>query len=106
MSTITTRPLRRATVPPQGDRAAIYAAMGVAELWRFDGQTLTIGRLDDHGRYQPVEQSGFLHVRADQVPRWLLDEDLYDYGAWTRRVREWAAKELRGSSGGPGDAAI
>ncbi len=82
--------------PPEADRAAIYSAMGVAEIWSFDGQTLTIGRLDEHGRYQPVEQSGFLRVRADQVPRWLLDEDLYDYGAWTRRVRAWAGKELRG----------
>ncbi len=81
---------------PGADRAAIYAALGVAELWRFDGQTLTIERLNEHGRYQPVERSGFLRVRADQVPRWLLDEDLSDYEAWTRRVRAWALKELHG----------
>ena len=82
--------------PPEADRAAVYSAMGVAEVWHFDGQTLTIERLDEQGRYQPVEQSGFLRVRADQVPRWLLDEDLSDYEAWTRRVRAWAGKELRG----------
>src|SRR5271157_6525247 len=29
---------------PQADRAGIYAALGVAELWSFDGQTLTIER--------------------------------------------------------------
>ncbi len=81
---------------PKADRTGIYAALGVAELWIFDGETLTIERLDEHGRYQPVEQSGFLRVRADQVPRWLLDADLSDYGAWTRQVREWAEKELRG----------
>jgi len=81
---------------PQADRAAIYAAMGVAEVWTFDGQTLTIERLDEHGRYQPVERSGFLRVRADQVPRWLTAEDVSDYDAWIRRVREWAGKELRG----------
>lgn len=79
---------------PQADRAGIYAALGVAELWRFDGQTLTIERLDEHGRYEPVERSGFLRVRADQVPRWLTAEDVYDYDAWIRRVREWAEKEL------------
>ncbi len=81
---------------PKADRAGIYAALRVAELWIFDGETLTIERLDEQGRYQRVEQSGFLRVRADQVPRWLLDEDLSDYEAWTRRVREWAGKELRG----------
>ena len=78
---------------PQADRAAIHAAMGVAEVWRFDGHTLTIERLDEHGRYQPVERSSFLHVRADQVPRWLTAEDLSDYEAWVRRVREWAGRE-------------
>jgi Uma2 family endonuclease len=81
---------------PKADRASIYAALGVAELWIFDGETLTIKRLDEQGRYQPVEQSGFLRVRADQVPRWLTAEDLSDYGTWTRRVREWAEKELHG----------
>jgi len=79
---------------PEADRAAIYAAMGVAEVWRFDGQALTIERLDEHGRYQPVERSSFLRVRADQVPRWLTAEDLSDYEAWVRRVREWAGREL------------
>jgi Uma2 family endonuclease len=81
---------------PKADRAGIYAALGVAELWIFDGETLTIGRLDEQGHYQAVQQSGFLRVRADQVPRWLTAEDVSDYDAWTRRVREWAEKELHG----------
>jgi Uma2 family endonuclease len=80
--------------PPEADRLSIYAAMRVGEVWRFDGQTLTIYRLDEHGQYQTLEQSGFLPIRADQVPRWLLDEDLSDYGAWTRRIQAWTKKEL------------
>ncbi len=78
---------------PKADRAGIYAALGVVELWIFDGEILTIERLDEQGRYQAVEQSGFLRVRADQVPRWLTAEDLSDYEAWVRRVREWAGRE-------------
>jgi len=83
-------------LPPKADRQAIYAAMGVAELWTFDGQDLTIRRLDENDRYRRVERSGYLRVRADQVPRWLTVEDLSDYGAWTRRVRQWAEESLRG----------
>jgi Uma2 family endonuclease len=82
--------------PPKADRQAIYAAMGVAEVWSFDGQDLTIRRLEESGRYQKVERSSFLRVRADQVPRWLTNEDLSDYGAWTRRVRQWAEESLGG----------
>jgi Uma2 family endonuclease len=82
--------------PSKADRQAIYAAMGVAEVWSFNGQDLTIQRLDENGHYQRVERSGYLRVRADQVPRWLTTEDLSDYGAWTRRVRQWAEESLRG----------
>ncbi len=81
---------------PKADRASIYAALGVAELWIFDGETLTIERLDEQGHYQAVERSGFLRVRADQVPRWLTAEDISDYEAWIQRVRAWAEKELHG----------
>ena len=44
---------------PEADRAGIYAAMGVAEFWRFDGRTLTIERLDENGRYQAAEAERF-----------------------------------------------
>jgi len=81
---------------PEADRAGIYAAMGVAEVWYFDGRALTIDRLDENGQYQAADRSGFLPLRADQVPRWLIDEDLSDYEAWGRRVRAWAEMELHG----------
>jgi len=80
--------------PSQVDRPEIYAKLQVAELWRFDGQTLTIERLDDHGQYLPVEASPFLKVRADQVAAWLIDEDSSDETAWARRLRAWVRAEL------------
>jgi len=81
--------------PAQADRAAIYAAMRVAEVWSFDGATLTIRTLGADGRYQVVKQSRLLPLRADQVPRWLLKEDLSDYTAWMDRVSAWARKSLK-----------
>jgi Uma2 family endonuclease len=81
--------------PPQVDRKGIYAALKVEELWTFDGETLIISRLDEHGRYQPVPASGFLPLWADQVPRWLLEEDLSDYDAWMQRIRASARLTLK-----------
>jgi Uma2 family endonuclease len=81
--------------PPEADREAIYAAMRVTEVWTFDGAALTIRRLGEDGRYHVVEQSGFFPLRADQVPRWLLHEDLSDYTAWMDRVSAWARKSLK-----------
>ena len=70
--------------PAQVDRPEIYAKLQVAELWRFDGQTLTIERLGDHGQYLAAEASPFLKIRADQVTPWLIDEDSSDETARAR----------------------
>jgi Uma2 family endonuclease len=80
--------------PSQVDRPEIYAKLQVAELWRFDGQTLTIEKLGDHGRYLPVEASPFLKIRADEVTPWLINEDSSDETAWARRLRAWVRAEL------------
>ena len=49
------------------DRPGIYAALEVSEVWRFDGESLLIERLGAEGRYSPVEASGWLPIRADEV---------------------------------------
>ncbi len=84
--------------PPQADRMGIYAALRVAELWIFNGQSLTIYLLNEQGHYERSEASRYLPVRSDQVQRWLTEEDLTDYNAWIQRIRAWAARELRPSS--------
>jgi Uma2 family endonuclease len=52
------------------DRQAIYAKLGVPELWRFDGASLRALHLNDAGEYEPAELSRafpFLAV-ADLLP--------------------------------------
>jgi len=73
--------------PPQVDRAGIYAALGVAEVWRFDGDELVIERLTAEGTYAAVDESGFLPVRTEDVRRWVVEEDTQDESAWARRLR-------------------
>jgi Uma2 family endonuclease len=73
--------------PPQVDRAGIYAALGVTEVWRFVDNVLVIERLTPRGIYAPVETSGFLPVTAEDVRRWVLDEDSSDESAWARRLQ-------------------
>ncbi|MHB1559944.1 MAG: Uma2 family endonuclease [Isosphaeraceae bacterium] len=73
---------------PEVDRPAIYAALRVAEVWRFDHGRVFIERLTPQGTYEAVESSGFLPVQAEDVRRWLVDEDASDDSAWTRRLRE------------------
>ena len=81
--------------PSQIDRPGIYAAMGVAEVWRFDGKILTIHRLSSSGRYDEVEASVFVQIRPEQALRWLVDEDASDEVAWLERLASWLRNEWK-----------
>jgi Uma2 family endonuclease len=73
--------------PPQTDRAGIYAALKVSEVWRLVAGRVVIDRLTPEGRYVEVESSQFLPVTADEVTRWVVEEDSSDESAWARRLR-------------------
>jgi Uma2 family endonuclease len=82
---------------PQVDRPGIYAALRVAEVWRLEGDRVIIERLTPTGTYEPVEASGFLPLRADEIRRWVLEEDWRDLPSWVRRLRA----EIRQKRGVP-----
>jgi Uma2 family endonuclease len=73
--------------PPQIDRAGIYAALKVAEVWRFDGKHVVIEQLAPDGSYHPADSSLFLPVRAEDIRRWIVDEDSTDETVWETRLR-------------------
>ncbi|MGZ3318090.1 MAG: Uma2 family endonuclease [Isosphaeraceae bacterium] len=76
------------------DRTGIYAALRVAEVWRFDGEQIVIDRLQTERVYQPVEASGFLPVNSQEIARWVLNKAFHDGSLWARRLRAWARAEL------------
>jgi Uma2 family endonuclease len=82
--------------PPAVDRLGIYAALSVTEVWRLDGDLVIIERLTPEGRYVPVDSSGFLPVRAEEVRHWVIEEDSTDEMDWARRLRA----EIRRKHGG------
>ena len=67
--------------PPLIDRAGMYAALRVAEVWRFDGGRVVVERLMSNVTYQPVEVSGFLPVHDQEITRWVIGEDSRDESA-------------------------
>jgi Uma2 family endonuclease len=82
--------------PSKIDRPAIYAALRVVEVWRFDAEhhQIIIERLSEDGIYQGADESQFLPVRSVEVGRWVLGEDIRDGSAWARRLRAWVRAEL------------
>ena len=79
---------------PNIDRAGIYAALDVAEVWRFVGDQVIIEQLGDDRAYHPVEASAFLPIRTDEVRRWVVEEDSRSELDWARRLRAWVRAEL------------
>ena len=78
----------------QVDRSEIYAALQVAEVWRFDGESLTIEQLGADRKYITSESSRFLPIRTEEVIRWLVEADVSDRLAWEQRLRAWIRAEL------------
>ncbi len=72
--------------PPQVDRAGIYAALRVAEVWRFVSGQVVIERLTPQGTYAAAETSGFLPVRPEEIRRWLFEGPRgdWDWDEWVR----------------------
>ena len=81
--------------PSKIDRAGIYAALRVAEVWRFDGEgrQMVIERLKADGTYQAVQSSGFLPVTAEEVGRGARRRSTRRIGLG-RRLRAWIHAEL------------
>lgn len=85
---------------PSASKLPIYAHLGVAEVWRHNGDRLTILglRQSEEGYYAEIPESAFLapaRVSGESLTR-LVEEGLTSgRPAWTRRVRDWA-RELRG----------
>jgi Uma2 family endonuclease len=84
------------------NRMAIYAAIGVPEVWRFDGRTLTFHVLDADGQYResthslafpkftPADLLAFLNLRGQ------MDEN-----AIIRQFRAWVQQRFSSGQGTP-----
>jgi Uma2 family endonuclease len=77
------------------DQLAIYAALGVAEVWRYDGEHLTIHALQSNGQYAEQAASRYFpKVAIDKAVEWLGKCDELDETAWVKEFRRWVRENL------------
>ena len=85
------------------DRMGIYAALKVPEVWRFDGESLTVYLLQADGTYAPSPTSRSLpFLPLDELVDWLHRADEMGQTAWIRQFREWVREELAPRLENPG----
>ncbi|MEX2286330.1 MAG: Uma2 family endonuclease [Planctomycetaceae bacterium] len=72
------------------NRMAIYAALGVAEVWRYNKKGLHFFSIDDAGLYQEVTHSVNLPmISAKDIAAFLERRNLMDEGMLAREFRQW-----------------
>ena len=77
------------THPPL-NKLPIYAAVGVPEVWRYDGQALTILKLEGGAYYAHIESIALPGVTGQDLSQLLEAGKAMPRTAWLRRVRTWA----------------
>jgi Uma2 family endonuclease len=76
-------------------RLGIYAALGVPEVWRFDGETLKIFQRGEAGQYAMAERSRhFPIVSAADLVRFLQRWSQVDENSLLRSFREWVREQI------------
>jgi len=72
------------------DKLGIFAAFGVQEIWRYDGEILEIGKLDGDV-YLKAEESELLRgVTAEKLTEFIQASDKLSRLDWQKKVRTWA----------------
>jgi Uma2 family endonuclease len=79
------------------DRMSIYAALGVSEVWRFDGRALTFSELRRNGKYAPIAGStAFPGVGSSDVEGFLAQNQQFDETSVIRQFRAWVRQRVAG----------
>jgi len=82
-------------------RLDIYAAIGVPEVWRFDGETLRIHQRNAEGQYAVVEHSPhFPFVTGADLVRFIQQRTQVDENRLVRSFRDWVREQLRAKGEG------
>ena len=78
------------------DQLRIYADLGVPEVWRFDGEKLTVHSLQANGRYEEQSQSRFFAREATaKMVEWIRKcDEGDDETAWIKEFRHWVRENL------------
>jgi Uma2 family endonuclease len=77
-------------------RIPIYAAMGIAELWRYDGKALRVCRLQEDGQYLETGKSQvFPTLPLEELARFLDDRARADETELVRSFRRWVRSHFQ-----------
>jgi Uma2 family endonuclease len=77
------------------DRMAAYAALGVPEVWRYDGEAFSVHRLRPDGQYEQSAQSlSFPALPLDEFARFINETQGLGEVALADAFRDWVRQHV------------
>jgi Uma2 family endonuclease len=80
---------------PSLDKLPIYAAVGVTEVWRYDGQQLTIFTLKGETYHTHEASVALPHLTSQILSQFIAESKTLERLEWLRRVQQWARQQKR-----------
>ena len=78
-----------------GRRLSIYSALKIPEVWQFDGEILTVLRLQDDGSYRVSERSEELpFLPMTEISAFIRDYQPGTDTQWAKRFRQWVRERI------------
>lgn len=74
---------------PSLDKSPIFAAIGIAEIWRYDGNSMTLSILENGTYVERLESRALPPVMGDVLRQFLESSQQLKRTAWLRQVRGW-----------------
>jgi Uma2 family endonuclease len=84
---------------PSLNKFPIYAALGIPEIWRYDGQEVRFYRLQERAYVVMDASQGLPGVTSRQVTQLLDTSRDLPRAIWMRSVQEWARTLAVGNTG-------
>src|SRR5262249_10410081 len=83
------------------DRMGIYAALRIAEVWRFDGAALHVYGLRPDGTYESIERRlSFPNLPLAEFVQFLIETQQLSETALMEPLRAWVQKHIPGQTSG------
>jgi Putative restriction endonuclease len=81
---------------PSLDKFRIYARATIPEIWRHDGERLTIFELRGEEYIERAESRTLYPLTSEALSRFIEESSSLDIVTWMRQVREWTRGNITG----------
>lgn len=82
---------------PSLNKFPIFAALGIPEIWRYDGERVSIWRLEVGEYHELVESAMLPKVTSVALTEFLEAGQQLKRTVWLRRVQAWAQQLVQGN---------